>query len=358
MPICEADPWRMQYFERHECPAHVRVPTEDADAWAWYPAHRGIYNKLAVALSQNILAAPHGVTPPHFPVFSKPISNLKGMGLGSRRIRSAAEYDEAMTPGHMWMELLRGAHLSSDVAVVNGEPRWWRHATGIPSVGGTFDHWRIHAEASPAVEAWCGDWMARHLGGYTGMANFETIGGRIIEAHLRFADQWPDLYGPGWVEALIGLYHKGVWRLDDHGRREGFSVVLFGPHGRAWRHPHPTVLESVRAMPGIASVQIPFHEDRPASLHPMPPGGFRLAVVNCWDLAAGMAARRRLWQHMLMVAGPLPRDRKAYPGRNGTPALEAKPTAAPAPRWNQIDGAQPSETGSPMPSTPPVGTSA
>ena len=33
--------------------------------------------------------------------------------------------------------------------------------------------------------------------GYTGMVNFETIGGRIIEAHLRFADQWPDLYGGG-----------------------------------------------------------------------------------------------------------------------------------------------------------------
>ena len=27
------------------------------------------------------------------------------------------------------------------------------------------------------------------------MINLETIGGRIIEVHLRFADQWPDLYG-------------------------------------------------------------------------------------------------------------------------------------------------------------------
>jgi hypothetical protein len=42
--------------------------------------------------------------------------------------------------------------------------------------------------------------------GYTGMLNFETIDARIIEVHMRFADQWPDLYGEGWVEALIGLY--------------------------------------------------------------------------------------------------------------------------------------------------------
>ena len=43
-------------------------------------------------------------------------------------------------------------------------------------------------------------WVARNLAGYTGMANLETIGGRIIEVHLRFTDQWPDLYGSGLVD--------------------------------------------------------------------------------------------------------------------------------------------------------------
>ena len=43
------------------------------------------------------------------------------------------------------------------------------------------------------------------------MLNLETIGGTIIEAHLRFADQWPDLYGPGWVDALVRLYEQGEW---------------------------------------------------------------------------------------------------------------------------------------------------
>ena len=81
--------------------------------------------------------------------------------------------------------------------------RWWRHATGATAPGGTFDHWHIHAEPMPDIEDWCGTWARKHLAGYTGMINFETIGSRIIEAHLRFADQWPDLYGPGWVEALV-----------------------------------------------------------------------------------------------------------------------------------------------------------
>jgi hypothetical protein len=47
-------------------------------------------------------------------------------------------------------------------------------------------------------------------------------------------------------------------------------------------------------MPGITSVQITFHEDRAPEWHAMPPGGFRLAIVNGFDLRAALAARERL----------------------------------------------------------------
>src|SRR5271166_4261366 len=43
MAICEADPWRLQYFENIPCPDGVDVPTEDADGWTWYPRHRWVY---------------------------------------------------------------------------------------------------------------------------------------------------------------------------------------------------------------------------------------------------------------------------------------------------------------------------
>ena len=46
----------------------------------------------------------------------------------------------------------------------------------------------------------------------------------------------------------------------------------------------------------ISSVQITFHEDRRNDEHAMPPGGFRLAIVNGTDLAAGMKARDDLRQ--------------------------------------------------------------
>jgi hypothetical protein len=291
MAICEADPWRLQYF------AHVttaaQIPTEDGDAWLWYPAQRWIYNKLAVALSQGLDAGPHGTPPPRFPVFSKPIINLKGMGVGSRVLKSQADYDEHYAPGHFWMALLEGRHVSSDVAVVAGEPRWWRHVTGKPAGEGTFDYWVIHAEPNEDIEAPCSVWIEKNLPGYSGMLNLETIGGTIIEAHLRFADQWPDLYGPGWVEALVELYERGAWNFADDERVEGYSAVLFGPHGRPYRHPQAAAVEEIKRAPGVTSVQITFHEDRLPERHAMPPGGFRLAIVNGFDLPATLAAREK-----------------------------------------------------------------
>jgi hypothetical protein len=303
MPICEADPWRLQYFAQADCPADVLIPTEDPDAWAWYPRYRWVYDKVAVALSQGLAAAPHGVEPPAFPVFSKPISNLKGMGVGSRVLRCAAEYARHYAPGHMWMELLDGRHVSSDVAVVDGVPTWWRHTTGKPDLEGTFDYWTIQAAPDGEIEGRCGDWIAKNLAGYTGLLNLETIGGHIIEAHLRFADQWPDLYGKGWVEAVVVLYRDGHWTFPDRDRRAGFSVVLFGPHGPRYRHPAPALVDAVRRMPSVSSVQITFHEDREPDRHAMPPGGFRLAIVNCQDLAAGFAARERLRVHFATAVG-------------------------------------------------------
>jgi len=299
MPVCEADPWRLQYFEADACPPHVDIPTEDSDAWLWYPRERWVYDKLAVALSQGLDAAPHGVPPPAFPVFSKPIVNLKGMGVASRVIGSAAEYELSLTAGHMWMTLLSGRHVSTDVAAVDGEPAWWRHVTGAPGAEGTFDHWTVHGARDAAIEDYVGAWIRENLAGYTGIVNTETIGGRMIEVHLRMSDQWPDLYGTGWVAAVIRLYGERKWTFADVDRRDGYSVVLFGPHGPRYRHPPRDLVERARRIPGVSSVQITFHEDKAPDLHAMPPGGFRLAIINAWSLDAGRAARELLHQHFL-----------------------------------------------------------
>jgi len=52
----------------------------------------------------------------------------------------------------------------------------------------------------------------------------------------------------------------------------------------------------VLAMPSVTSVQVTFHEKRAPGTHAMPPGGFRLCIVNCLDLDTGFAAREKLAQ--------------------------------------------------------------
>jgi hypothetical protein len=232
--------------------------------------------------------------PRQFPVFSKPIYNMRGMGSGSKIVESPEQFRAAVQPGHMWMPLLGGEHVSTDAAVIDGEPVWWRHTIGKTLEQGMFDHWVILGESKPEIESYCGDWLRRHLRGYTGCVNFETIGGKIIEAHLRFADQWPDLYGAGWIDAVVELYASGHWRYRDGDRRTGYSIVIFAAHGHRYKKPDHAAVNELLSLNGISSIQMTFHEDKPPELHSMPPGGFRVSIVNCWDRETGLRVRERL----------------------------------------------------------------
>jgi hypothetical protein len=292
VPFLGVDSWRWQYFEHEPCPAHVTVPIDDATAWVLYPKQRWIYNKLLICETQGLPHGPHGTEPEHYPVFSKPIYNMRGMGTGGQIIRSAAAYEAAVTPGHLWMPYLIGRHVSTDVVLQAGRPRWWRHTTGKPGPRGTFDYWTVHAEPDAELEGYIGRWCRRHLKGFDGVVNVETIGGRIVECHLRMAEQWLDINGPGWLTAVVRLYTDGVWRFRDR-RREGYSVVLFGAHGGHWQIDRAAIAAFLRR-PCISSIQITFDADVPPDQHAMPPGGFRLAIVNCWDLDAGRKVRAAL----------------------------------------------------------------
>ena len=291
MPIYESDPWREQYFTSAECPSDVHIPTDDSAAFEFNPRHRWIYNKLLVAGSQGLECGPRDVAPRRYPVFCKPITNLKGMGVGSCVLRDERDYRDRCKEGDFWTQLLSGEHVSTDLAVVNGTTLWCRHTLGITGTAGTFDYWIVQAQSRPGLETYCRDWIRRNLRDYTGMLNIETIGGRIIEAHLRFSDQWPDLYGRDWVAAMVRLYREKVWRFADDEKADGYSVVLFGPHGMRYFHPVAATLEAYRATSGISSVQITFFEDRPANSHAMPPGGFRLAVINTYNIDIGLRMR-------------------------------------------------------------------
>ncbi len=122
MPFLGVDPWRWQYFEKVAVPRELGIPIDEASAWELYPERRWIHNKIEIAASQGLPHGPHGVMPRRFPVFSKPIFNMRGMGTGGRAIRSAREYLLSLQPGHMWMRLPTGPHVSTDVALARRPP--------------------------------------------------------------------------------------------------------------------------------------------------------------------------------------------------------------------------------------------
>ena len=74
MPICEVDPWRVQYFAARPVPPTCCIPTEETDAWTWNPRHRWVYDRIAIAQSQGIEAGPHGVPRRTFRCFRSPSS--------------------------------------------------------------------------------------------------------------------------------------------------------------------------------------------------------------------------------------------------------------------------------------------
>lgn len=290
MPFLQIDPWSKQFFDRHDCPDDLEIPTKDSDAFRLNPEHNWAYNKLLIAERQGLRCAPHGIAPDHYPVFSKPIYNLRSMGLGSGVLHSFDEYEQALTPGFFWVELHEGEHFSTDVAVVEGTPRWFSFTKGYPLPGGTFDYWELLAGDHPSLRAYLGAFIEANFPGYTGMMNFETIDGRIIEMHLRFARQWTDLYGEAFVPALMALYGDNHWPGDVEIASTGYSVIVFGPV-RQYRKPSAAFAADVIQETGISSLQFPFTEGKAPELHSMPPGGFRTAVINGFDRAQAMRAR-------------------------------------------------------------------
>ena len=295
MPIVERDPWRMQYFEHVACPDDVVVPTEDGDAYLLFPKFRWIYNKLLIAESQGLACGLHGMAPETFPVFSKPVYNMRGMGAGSRIFRTRRDYQLNQRPGHMWMELLKGEHVSTDAAVVRmaspagGATSPADRSTRACSTTGPCSPSRgprsrtIAARGcgptSAAIPAW--STSRPSTPGSSRSTCASPTSGRTCTA-------------PAGPRPWSASTPNGVWDYPDDDRRDGYSVVLFGPHGLQYWHPDPELVAELLKEPSLTSIQITFHEDKPPKAHSMPPGGFRLAIINGWDLDAGRQARERL----------------------------------------------------------------
>ena len=213
---------------------------------------------------QGLDAAPHGVEPKGFPVFSKPITNLKGMGVGSRVLRSAADYVTHYAPGHMWMTLLdrparlvrrRGARRASRCG---GATRPASRASKARSTTGRF---------TPSTTARSSGIAARGSRSTSPATPACSISRPSAGASSRRICASPTSGRTSTARAgsrrWCGSTSTSAGTIPTRDRRDGYSVVLFCPHGPRYRHPPQALVDEVRAMPSVSSVQITFHEDKP-----------------------------------------------------------------------------------------------
>ena len=289
MPFHGVAPERSFLFDVAAPRADIGV--SDAAAWRLNPRHRWVYDKLGLALSQGVTAAPAGVDPRDMGlagderVFVRPITNLAGMAVGAHAARAEAV---SHAPGTFWCRYLDGEQSSTDCLVRDGEVVWFAHTVaGEEWQGGRPVYWRIGVER-PANEAVLARWVATNLPDYTGICNFELIGDTLIEAHLRGSNGFFDFYGPDFIPAWAHLVDTGEWR--DPGRLPGgFLFSVFTDR----REAVGLDLAQVRGLaePGVTVALDLDGDGRPAN--------GRMAIVR----GADYASARRVWAALCEALG-------------------------------------------------------
>jgi hypothetical protein len=180
----------------------------DCDVWATCPTEwRWIYDKLIVAQHEGITSGPAGVSVPESGNYIvRPITNIRMMGRGARKCWLQPGDDESVPDGYFWSEILTGDHVSIDY-------HWSEPLLSVqgfrdnPNRLDRFSCWKKidYPRALP-------DWL-QPLGAIQEWINVEYIGGRAIEVHLRYNDDFANHHSDEIVPVWVGddVTHRPGW---------------------------------------------------------------------------------------------------------------------------------------------------
>jgi len=162
-----------------------------------------IYDKLILSKKLGYICGPKGVEVPNPDWYiTRPITNLLGMGIGSK-IVWIEKYTDEIPDGFFWSEVFVGKHLSVDyvdqkqVLCVEGfrdehSPTWkWKEWRKVQE---TFKYPKI----------------CRELKGNYKNINIEMIDGNIIEVHLRLNPDWKEDYS-----SIIPYFEGDIFKIPD-----------------------------------------------------------------------------------------------------------------------------------------------
>lgn len=198
----------------------------DAEAWNKYPEDRWVYDKIDIAVRYGVDCGSgcYMPIPTSNKYVVKPIINLDGCSIGSRIVENLEGFTVPDNSG--WFEYLEGEHWTVDFRRVGDG--WesenffygvkdhtkflrWFYSNDIPDVN--FGLVLSKIKQAPIV-------------------NFEGIGDKVIEVHLRGNTdpvQW-DEFVPVWKGYDYRFYEEqpDVWKYiddkEDHPGRVGFFV--------------------------------------------------------------------------------------------------------------------------------------
>lgn len=290
MPFKGFDPTGYPNKIQVSCPDDLIIPMTDPVAWQQYEDLRWIYNKMEICRTQNIKCAPYGIYPEIYPVFLKPIHNLKDISVHSFLIQNENEYDDHFYPGSFWMEFLDGDHLSIDLVVIQGRAQWSYGFKGKRAKGDiySFEQWNGF-EVPDNLMQLVGLWSLIYLKDYTGCVNFEIIHNRIVKCHLRLG--YSAYFGDKkFFEAIIKLYSEKSWEYDEKTKRS-YVIPVYEKDNKEY----DINKEFVRNLQkNVHSIFIDDIKDR----HQDPEGNIRVATINSFDLKKAIETKEELLTHL------------------------------------------------------------
>lgn len=174
-----------------------------------------VYDKLILSKYLGYVCGPAGVNLPYPGTFMvKPITNILGMGLGTRRQLFKNTNTDSLNPGEFWMEIFIGDHLSVDV--VNGKTDVVYQ--GISDGPNRFSKWvKLDKKIKHPK-------FIKKLSKKYGVVNYEAIGGYIIEVHLRANPDWQKYKAKELIPVWRGDMIPENLIYDEDGDRIGFIV--------------------------------------------------------------------------------------------------------------------------------------
>jgi len=243
------------------------VPWGDNDAFYRYPKYSHIYDKYLLTKVINSLKVwdLEKEIPTKFPVIVKPKVNLFGLGKNSYVADNVEEIEDC--EGLVAQEFVEGTHYSTDFVLDRGKIIDSFTFIGNKNYYGDFILW----ESIPFSDKIKNN-VEDVLPDFTGICNFESIDGNIIEGHLRGSLQFFDICG-GMLEQMPKYFKSGDYTPVKF--EKTYSKVL------RTRHDGLLVVNNIpKKVQHIRSVQLCFEKNTPLSA--TDPNSFRkrYCVVN------------------------------------------------------------------------------